>query len=377
MEKTHDKTTINKIIRRPQLLIIDRYIIRKFLSTFFFSIALIMAIAVVFDFSEKIDDFLESRVPLSKVIFDYYMNFIPYFASLFSHLFTFIAVIYFTSRMAYNTEFIAILSNGVSFGRILYPYFISALIIALFSFTLNNYIIPHSTARKLAFEEQYYHKSSRVYNERNIHKQIQPGVFIYLENFNNYANSGRQFSMEEFKNGVLVSKLMSREIRWDSTSRKWKIRDYYIRYYDGEKQTIKSGKSLDTTLTITPEEFRRKDNAVEAMNLGELNKYIRKQKMQGAPNLDYILIEKHKRFSYPFATFILTLIGVSVSSRKVKGGIGMQIGIGLLISFSYILFMQFSSQFAISGALSPFLAAWIPNALFLIVAIFLYRMAPK
>jgi lipopolysaccharide export system permease protein len=377
MEKTYDKTTVNKIIRRPFLLIIDRYIIRKFLSTFFFSIALIMAIAVIFDFSEKIDDFLESKAPLSKVIFDYYLNFIPYFASLFSHLFTFIAVIYFTSRMAYNTEFIAILSNGVSFTRILYPYFISALIIAAFSFTLNNFVIPHATAKKLAFEEQYYHRSPRVYNERNIHKQIQPGVFIYLENFNNYANSGRQFSMEKFEKGMLVSKLMSKEIRWDSTSRKWKVRDYYIRNFQGEKQTLVSGKSMDTTLNITPEEFKRRENAIEAMNLGELNKFIRKQKMQGAPNLDLLLLEKHKRFSFPFSTFILTLIGVSVSSRKVKGGIGMQIGIGLLISFSYILFMQFSSQFAISGALSPFIAVWIPNVLFLIIGILLYRMAPK
>ncbi|MBN2274504.1 MAG: LptF/LptG family permease [Bacteroidales bacterium] len=359
------------------MLIIDRYIIRKFLSTFFFSIALIMAIAVVFDFSEKIDDFLESKAPLNKVIFEYYLNFIPYFASLFSHLFTFIAVIYFTSRMAYNTEFIAILSNGVSFNRILYPYFIAASIITIFSFTLNNFIIPHASAKKLAFEEQYYHRSPRVFNERNIHKQIRPGIYIYLENFNTYNNSGRKFSMEKFENGELVSKLLSREIRWDSTTRKWRIRDYLIRDYQGEKQIITSGRSIDTTLNITPEEFRRRENAVEAMNLPELNRFIKTQRMQGAPNLDELLIEKHKRFSFPFSTFILTLIGVSVSSRKVKGGIGMQIGIGLLISFSYILFLQFSAQFAISGAFSPFIAAWIPNVLFAIIAIFLYRMSPK
>ncbi len=377
MEKTNLKKTLSKIIKRPRLLIIDRYIIRKFLSTFFFSIALIMAIAVVFDFSEKIDDFLESKAPLNKVIFDYYLNFIPYFASLFSHLFTFISVIYFTSRMAYNTEFIAILSNGVSFNRILYPYFVSAFVITLFSFTLNNFVIPHASAKKLAFEEQYYHKSPKVYNERNIHKQVNPGVFIYLENFNTHNNSGRQFSMEKFENGELVSKLLSREVRWDSTTHKWNIRDYVIRNYHGETQTIITGRNIDTTLNITPEEFRRRDNAVEAMNLPELNSFIRRQRMQGASNLDELLIEKHKRFSFPFSTFILTLIGVSVSSRKVKGGIGMQIGIGLLISFSYILFLQFSSQFAISGAFSPFVAAWIPNVLFAFIAIFLYRMAPK
>jgi lipopolysaccharide export system permease protein len=377
MEKSNAAAALKKIIKRFSLLIIDRYIIRKFLTTFFFSIALIMAIAVIFDFSEKIDDFLESKAPLNKVIFEYYLNFIPYFASLFSHLFTFIAVIYFTSRMAYNTEFIAILSNGVSFNRILYPYFISASVIAVFSFTLSNFVIPHSTAKKLAFEEQYYHRSPRVYNEKNIHKQISPGVFIYLENFNTFNNSGRQFSIEKFEDGLLVSKLLSREIRWDSTSRKWKIRDYVIRNFENDNQTIITGKTIDTTLNITPEEFRRRDNAIEAMNLGELNHFIRRQKMQGSPNIDWVLIEKHKRFSFPFSTFILTLIGVSVSSKKVKGGIGMQIGIGLLSSFSYILFLQFSSQFAISGAFSPFIAAWIPNVLFFIIAILLYRMAPK
>ena len=377
MEKTNGGTIIGKIIKGSSLLIIDRYIIRKFLSTFFFSIILIMSIAVVLDFSEKIDDFLESHAPLSKVIFDYYLNFIPYFASLFSHLFTFIAVIYFTSRMAYNTEFIAILSNGVSFNRILYPYFISAFIITLFSFTLNNFVIPHATAKKQVFEEQYYHRAPRVFSERNIHKQISPGVFIYLENYNTYNNSGRLFSMEKYEKGELVSKLMSKEVHWDSTTNKWRIRDYMIRNYDGEKQTFVTGKNIDTTMNISPEEFRRRDNAVEAMNLPELNRFIKRQKMQGASNLKEILIEKHKRFSFPFSTFILTLIGVSVSSKKVKGGIGMQIGIGLLISFAYILFLQFSSQFAISGALSPFVAAWIPNVLFFIIAIFLYRMAPK
>ncbi|MBP1669044.1 MAG: hypothetical protein H6Q21_1410, partial [Bacteroidetes bacterium] len=293
MEKTNGRTIIGKIVKGSSLLIIDRYIIRKFLSTFFFSIILIMSIAVVLDFSEKIDDFLESHAPLNKVIFDYYLNFIPYFASLFSHLFTFIAVIYFTSRMAYNTEFIAILSNGVSFNRILYPYFISALIITLFSFTLNNFVIPHATAKKQVFEEQYYHRAPRVFSDRNIHRQISPGVFIYLENYNTYNNSGRLFSMEKYENGELVSKLMSKEVHWDSTTNKWRVRDYMIRNFDGEKQILITGKSIDTAMNISPEEFKRRDNAVEAMNLPELNRFIKRQKMQGASNLNEILIEKH------------------------------------------------------------------------------------
>ncbi len=213
--------------------------------------------------------------------------------------------------------------------------------------------------------------------ERNIHKQIEPGIYVYLENFNTNTNSGRKFSIEKFSDGKLVSKLFSDEIRWDSVKNKWHIRNYYIRDYIDDDQKIRSGLDMDTTITLTPEEFRRRDNAVEAMNLGELNSFIREQKLQGASDIDLYLIEKHRRFSFPFSTFILTLIGVSVSSKKVKGGIGMQLGIGLLISFSYIVFMQFSSQFAISGALSPFIAVWIPNVIFAFIAIFMYRLAPK
>lgn len=364
-------------MKKFNLYTLDWYVIRKFLGTFFFTIALIVAIAVIFDLSEKIDDFLENNAPFRKIIFEYYLNFIPYFAVLFSPLITFIAVIYFTSRMAYSTEIIAILSSGVSFRRFLLPYFTSALVLTLFSFMLNNYVIPHANARKLRFEEAYYHNAPKQMREHNIHKQIEPGIFIYMESFNTLSNSGRKFSIEKFEKGKLVSKLLSDEIRWDSVNSKWQIRNYYIRDFAGDRQVIREGGTLDTTLRLSPEEFRRRDNAVEAMNLGELNRFIAEMRLQGASELDRYLIEKHRRFSFPFSTFILTLIGVSVSSKKVKGGIGMQLGIGLLISFTYIGFMQFSSQFAIGGAFSPFIAVWIPNVIFAVVAAFIYRLAPK
>ncbi|MBN2481952.1 MAG: LptF/LptG family permease [Bacteroidales bacterium] len=364
-------------MKKLQLTIIDWYIIRKFLGTFFFTIILIILIAVVFDISEKLDDFMESHAPLNKIVFDYYLNFIPYFAVLFSPLFTFISVIYFTSRMAYNTEITAILSSGVSFRRLLIPYFISAFVLTLFAFLLNNFVIPHATQRKMQFEEVYYYHSPRLVSERNIHKQIEPGVYIYLESFNTLTNSGRRFSIEKYSDGILISKLLSDNIQWDSTLNKWRISNYYIRNYKGDNQEIISGLRIDTTLTITPEEFRRRDDAVEAMNLGELNQFINEQKLQGTQNINLSLLEKHKRFSFPFSAFILTLIGVSVSSKKVKGGIGMQLGLGLLISFSYIVFMQFSSQFAISGTLSPLIAVWIPNILFAFIAVILFRMAPR
>jgi lipopolysaccharide export system permease protein len=364
-------------MKRPELKILDEYVIKKFLGTFFFAILLIVMIAVIFDFSEKIDDFIEKNAPFNAVIFDYYLNFIPYFAVLFMPLFTFVAVIYFTSRMAYNTEIIAILSSGVSFNRLLLPYFISATIIAIFSFLLNNFVIPDSTKEMLAFEELYYKNKPATFTKINIHRQIEPGVIIYLESFNTYNNYGRKFSIEKFEKGHLVSKLLSDDIRWDSTKNKWTVRNYYIRSYEGANQTITKGVTVDTTLRITPEEFKRRDNAIQAMDLKELNEYIASQKMQGSSNIELSLVEKYKRFSVPFSTFILTLIGVSVSSRKAKGGIGMHIGIGLMLSFSYILFMQFSTQFAIGGEFNPLLAVWIPNIIFAFIALLLYRLAPK
>lgn len=356
---------------------IDEYIIRKFLGTFFFAIMLIIMIAVIIDFSEKIDDFIEKSAPLKAIIFDYYLSFIPYFAVLFMPLFTFIAVIYFTSRMAYNTEIIAILSSGVSFNRLLRPYFISATVIAIFSFTLSNFVIPDSTKKMLNFEELYYRNRPPVFTKVNVHRQIEPGVIIYLESFNTYNNYGRKFSMEKYENGKLISKLLSDDIRWDSTKNKWTIRNYYIRDYYKDNQKLTSGSTIDTTLKITPADFKRRDNAIQAMGLRELNEFIDSQRLQGSSNIELSLIEKYKRISFPFSTFILTIIGVSVSSRKIKGGVGMHIGLGLLISFAYILFMQFSTQFSISGTFSPLLAVWIPNVIFAFIAFMLYLAAPK
>lgn len=356
---------------------LDVYIIKKFLGTFFFAILLIIAIAVIFDFSEKIDNFLETSAPFKKVIFEYYLNFIPYFAVLFSPLFTFIAVIYFTSRMAYNTEIIAILSSGVSFNRILIPYLISATVITAFSFVVGNYILPHANRTRLEFEDTYYHSNPRSYREHNIHKQIEPGVFIYMERYNTSNNYGRKFSVEKYEDDKLVSKLLSEFIKWDENKNKWIITNYYIRNYKDKNQEITRGVTIDTTLNMHPEDFSRRKEFVQAMTMGELNAFIENQRMQGSSLVTTLLIEKYRRYSFPFSAFILTMIGVSVSSRKVRGGIGMQLGIGLLISFAYILFMQFSAQFAISGALSPMLGVWLPNFMFIIIAIYLYKWAPK
>ncbi len=377
MEKFNGKKVIGKIVKATGLKILDFYIIKKFLGTFFFSIVIILSIAVVFDFSEKIDDFIENGAPFREVIFDYYLNFIPYFAVLFSSLFTFISVIFFTSKMAYNTEIIAILSSGVSFRRLLIPYMLSATLIAIFAFSLSNYVIPNANKIKLDFEEKYIHSRPVSFNRKNIHRQVRPGVFVYMESYSNISLTGYNFSIEKYEEGKLKSKLIADQIRWDTTKNKWSIRRYYIRDIDGLEETLTTGNSIDTSLNMYPEDFSRRLNVVESMSLGELNEFIKESKMQGEVNITAFLIEKYRRTAFPFSTFILTLIGVAVSSRKARGGIGVQLGAGLAISFSYILFMQFSSQFSIGGSLPPLVAVWIPNIIFAIVAIFLYKMAPK
>jgi len=255
---------------------------------------------------------------------------------------------------------------------------ISAALLSTFSFMLSNFVIPGANKKRLAFEEVYVRSKTFEYTKRNIHKQIEPGVYIYMESFNNISETGRLFSMEKFKDDKLVKKLMSEYIQWDSVKNKWSIRNYYIRTIDSLKETLVKGDKLDTIIkNINPEEFKRRDNFVDAMSIGELNKYIKTLRLQGADNINMYIIEREKRLAFPFSTFILTMIGVTLSSRKVRGGIGMHIGVGLALSFGYILFMQFSSQFAISGTLSPLLAAWIPNIIFAIISLYLYRIAPK
>jgi len=379
MEKSNDKETFRKALADLKIKIIDIYIIKKFLGTFFFSLVLILTIAVVFDFAEKIDDFMENHAPLHAIIFDYYFNFIPYFATLFSPLFVFISVIFFTSKMAINTEIIAILNSGMSFRRMMWPYFLSALVIAIFTFMLTNFVIPHANLVRIDFENKYYRSS--VYNKgqvRNIHSQVYLNVYAYMESYDPGSQSGRNFSLERFDDsGRLESKLMAPQVRWDTTINKWSVWNYNIRDIDGKEETISKGLRLDTALTVNPDDFARDPGYVGTMTYNELNDYISLLRLQGSDELKLFMIEKQRRFSNSFAIFILTLIGVSLSSQRVRGGIGMQIGFGLVLSFSYILFMQFASQFSLKGNLDPMLALWIPNMLYSFIALFLYRIAPK
>ena len=355
---------------------LDWYIIKKFLGTYIFMIVLIISIAVVFDINEKIDKFITHNASLQDIIFDYYLNFIPYYTNLFSPLFVFLAVIFFTSKMALNSEIIAILSNGISFTRMMKPYMISALVIALFSFVFGSYIIPPANATRIKFEQNYVDPRKKKTGDRDIQFKVAPGVIVYFGNYDMQTNTGYNFSIDHFDSLQLVSRLTAQSIRYDSAYH-WTIKDYQIRDFDGLKETITQGSSIDTMLQIVPNDFIIANSDQQMMTSPQLRNQVKSQKERGMGNIQAFQIEYHSRIASVFSAFILTLIGAALSARKVKGGMGLNIGIGLALSMAYILFMTVSSTFAVKGGMSPFIAAWIPNFIFILIALFLYKRAPN
>ena len=356
---------------------LDMYIIKKFLGTYIFAIALIISIAVVFDFNEKQDKFMSHEAPWNAIIFDYYLNFIPYFANLFSPLFVFIAVIFFTSKLTENSEIIAMFSSGMSFKRILRPYMVSAGIIAVATFWLGGYVIPKGSVTRINFEDKYY-KPRKANSARNIQLEVDTGVIAYIDRFENYRQTGYRFSLDKFKDKQLVSHLTARSITYDTTAyHRWTIKDYMIREMDGMKEKITHGDRIDTTLFMEPADFLIMKKQQEMLTNPQLSEYIDRQKQRGFANIKEFEIEYHKRIAMSFASFILTLIGVSLSSKKTKGGMGLYLGIGFGLSFSYILFQTIASTFAVNGNVPPMIAVWIPNILYAFIAFYLYKKAPK
>jgi len=354
---------------------IDVYIIRKFLGTFFYCMMLIMSIIVVFDFNEKLDKFVQNDAPNKAIIFDYYLNFIPYFGVKFSPLFIFISVIYFTSKMASNTEIIAMLASGISFKRLLRPYMISAAFLALLTFGLNSFWIPKANKTRLAFENQYVKKISTDF-VRNVQMEIEPGVIMYIDRYNSANQTGYNFFMEKYDDQKLISRLTAKIIQQDSAYH-WKLTDYLIRDFDGYYEKINMGSSLDTMIQMDPQEFFIIKGWSEQLTTPELKAYLDRQEKRGVANIKEYNVEYARRFSFPFSAFILTLIGVSLASRKVRGGMGLHLGLGLAISFTYILLDTISGSFAQGGVLTPMLAVWAPNVIYTLIGIGLYRKAPK
>ena len=372
LAKLCKKLKMDKCVRK-----LDRYIIVKFLGTYFFAIALIISIAVVFDINENIDKFINNNAPIKAIIFDYYMNFIPYFSNLFSPLFVFIAVIFFTSKMAENSEIIAMMSTGMSFKRLMRPYMISAAIIAALTYGLGAYVIPEGNVTRLDFEDKYRKKKKQDF-VRNVQLEVDSGVIAYLGRYDGKNNTAYSFSLDKFIDKKLVSHLTAKRAVYDTDSvHKWELKDYMIREMDGMREKITTGKQLDTIIKMQPQDFLIMKGQQQTMTSPQLKEYIANQKRRGFANIKEFEIEYHQRLAMSFAAFILTAIGLSLSSKKVKGGMGLNLGIGLALSFSYILFQTVSATFTVNGNTPPIVSVWIPNILYTIIAIYLYRKAPK
>ena len=358
---------------------IDRYIISKFIGTYIYSIILIISISIVFDVNENLAKFTTNHAPLRAIVFDYYANFIPYFANLFSPLFVFIAVIFFTSKLAGNSEVIAMLASGLSFRRLMRPYMISAALISVLNFTLGAYVIPKGTVVRHEFESLYKNNKKNT-SASNVQLQVGRGIIAYIQQYDDVTKTGYGFSLDKFENKKLVSHMTANVIKYDTISDsrfQWRAVNYKIRTLKGMREQITSGTEIDTLIMMEPMDLVFSKGQQETFTSPELLRYISKQKDRGSSNVVRYEMEYHKRIAACFASFILTIIGASLSARKRKGGMGLYLGIGMALSFSYILLQTISSTFAINADTPPVLAAWIPNILYFAIAYYCYKKAPN
>ncbi len=357
----------------------DSYIIRKFIGTYVYSIVLIILISIVFDVNENLAKFTNYNAPLRAIVFDYYANFVPYFANLFSPLFVFIAVIFFTSKLAGNSEIIAMLASGMSFKRLMRPYMISAAIIAALNLWLGAFVIPQGTVVRHDFET-LYKNNKKITTAQNVQLQVAPGVIAYISQYDDNRKTGYGFSLDKFEDKKLVSHMTASIIKYDTIAEQryqWKAISYKIRTLEGNRETIVSGHEMDTTILMEPADLVFSKGQQETFTSPELKRYISKQKNRGSSNVVQYEVEFHKRIASCFASFILTIIGASLSARKRKGGMGLYLGIGMALSFTYILLQTVSSTFAINADTPPMLAAWMPNILYAFIAYYCYKHAPN
>lgn len=358
---------------------LDWYIIRKFIGTYIFSIVLIISIALVFDFNENLSKFTKYHAPWRAIVFDYYANFIPYYSNLFSPLFVFIAVIFFTSKLAGNSEIIAMLSSGVSFRRLMRPYMISCVLIASVTFYLNSFVIPHGTVIRQNFES-LYRNSKKNTSAENVQLQVGKGTVAYIQHYDDRYKRGYGFSLDKFEGKKLVSHMTAMEIQYDTIADAkyhWKATNWKTRTLVGLHERIVTGDVKDTVILMEPTDLVYSKGQQETFTSPELLDYISKQTSRGSGNVVQYEVEFHKRIAMSFSSFILTIIGLSLSARKRKGGMGLYLGIGLGLSFGYIMLQTVSSTFAINAGTPPVLAAWIPNLIFAFIAYFCYRHAPR
>ena len=355
--------------------ILDKYILKKFLTAFFFVVLILVTIICVIDLTEKNDDFIKHDLGFDQIM-GYYLAFIPFIANFITPITVFIATVFVTSKMAGQTEIIAILSSGVSFRRMMVPFMMGAAIISALSFLLTGYILPNANKKRVAFETAYV-KAPFQFNERNIHIKVGPESYAYLQSYNNHSDIGTRFSLETIKDNQLEAKITATRIEWDSTNNHWVMKNWEKREFMGMKEAITKGEAKDTVLSLTPKDFGNTYHLQETFTIPELEAYISELKFRGADNIIIYEIEKYVRYMSPFAAIILTFIGIIMSSRKSRGGSGLMIAIGFGLAFLYILFFVFAKSIAEAKAMSPILAVWVPNIVFTFIGLFLYRTVPK
>ncbi len=356
---------------------LDKYIIGKFMGSFLVALALLTVLVIIFDLSEKIDDFVQREAPLKAIIVDYYVNFVPFFMNQYSPMVVFLTVILFTSRMAQNSEIVAILSCGTSFHRMMVPYLVSAAIVALFSLGLGLWVIPRANVTRVAFEQKY-NPRAKVKFGHDMHYKLEDDKFVYIESFSGWNKTAYNFTLEQLSEDHLVSKLSAESAQWDSLSGKWKLRNWFIREYgEGLSDRVRSGRTLDTLISLTVDDFYYNEYTIESLDKGQLDQLIDTQISRGDATVKNAQIEKHRRYTLPLSGIILTIIGVALCSKKRRGGMGWNIAVGLALGFSYILFMQFSKMFVVTDTLSAGFATWLPNILYAVIAAILYIIAPQ
>ena len=359
-----------------KLRILDRYLLKSFLATYLFVAFVIVLVICMIDYTEKVDDFIKNQVPGRAIFVEYYLNFIPYWFNFISPLTVFIATVFFTARLAARTEVIAMLSSGISFGRFLVPYLIGASLIALLMFWLVGWVLPKANLVRNEFEKKYV-KSQYYYDGRNVHIKIAPEVYAYLESYNTGTQTGNKFSLETIAGTELKKKLTADRIVWQPEKERWTLENYRIRTLDGLRESVTTGATLDTTINLSPKDFESDYNLFETFTLPELNDHIDLVISRGADGVEVYLIEKYIRFSQPVTILILTAIGVIVSARKSRRGVGLQIAFGFILAFIYILFFLISKGVAEAGNINTLLAIWLPNIVFSGVGLLLYKTLPR
>ncbi|PRY13206.1 lipopolysaccharide export system permease protein [Pontibacter ummariensis] len=356
--------------------LLDKYILKKFLTTYVFTVLILVAVILVIDFTEKNDDFIKTNPSVSEILFDYYLNLIPFYANMLSPITVFIATVFVTAKLASHTEIVAMLSSGISFRRFLVPYLMGSSLIAILIFLFIGWVIPNANKESVAFQVKYI-KSPFTYDGRNIHIKIAPETYVYMESYNNTAHVGYNFALETIEGTKLKQKLTSNNISWNKELEKWHVDKYVLRTFNGEKETIYKGEALDTALNMLPKDFESTYKLETTLTLTQLNDYIQEKRERGADDIETYLIEKYERLSYPFAIIILTVIGVIVSARKARGGVGFQIALGFFLAFIFIIFVITSRSLAQVGDIPPQIAAWVPTIVFTGIGFLLYRYVPR